>query len=158
VDLFEEQVARTPDAIAVAFEDQQLSYRALDECSSQLARHLRHCGVEAEVLVGVQMERSLEILVALLGVLKAGGAYMRLDPSWPNWRQRFMLECASATVPLRHDRLRADDVPTNAHVVSIEGDWSAIPAERSERLASSVSANGAAYVVYTSGSTGKPKG
>src|SRR4028118_1768190 len=99
-ELFEEQVERTPDAVAAVFEDQQLTYRELDRRANQLARHLRALGVGPETLVGICLERSLEMVVGLLGILKAGGAYVPLDPAYPKERLAFMLEDASVGVLL----------------------------------------------------------
>ena len=98
--LFEAQVERTPDAVAVVFEDQQLTYRELNPRANQLAHHLRALGVGPEVLVGICMERSLEMVIGLLGILKAGGAYVPLDPAYPQERLAFMLEDAQAPVLL----------------------------------------------------------
>ena len=106
VELFEEQVERTPEAVAVVFEEEQVSYRELNRRANQLAHYLRELGVGPEVLVGICVERSLEMVVGLLGILKAGGAYVPLDPSYPPERLRFMMEDAQATVVLTQERLR----------------------------------------------------
>ena len=109
--LFEAQVARTPDATAVAFEDTTLSYAELDARANQLAHHLRGFGVGPEVVVGLCLERSLEMIVGLIGILKAGGAYLPLDPDYPQERLAFMLKDAGAellvTQQTLHDRLPA---------------------------------------------------
>ena len=103
-EIFAAQARRAPDAPALVFESQHLTYRELDERSNQLARYLRRLGVGPEALVGVYLERSVEMVVALLGVLKAGGAYVPLDPSYPEDRVAFMMEDAGAPVLLTRDR------------------------------------------------------
>ena len=97
-ELFEEQVERTPEAVAVVFEDQQLTYKALNRRANQLAHYLRKLGVGPEVRVGICVEQSIEMVVGLLGILKAGGAYVPLDPSYPKERLTFMLEDTRAAV------------------------------------------------------------
>ena len=99
-ELFETQVEKTPDTIALVFEDQQLTYRELNNRANQLARYLKKLGVGPEVLVGICVERSMEMVVGLLGILKAGGAYVPLDPTYPKERLRFMLEDAHVSVLL----------------------------------------------------------
>ena len=105
-ELFEEQVERTPDAMAVAFEDERLTYRQLNERANQLAHHLQELGVGPDTLVALCVERSLEMVVGLLGILKAGGAYVPLDPSYPSDRLAFMLRDSGALLLLTHQRLR----------------------------------------------------
>ena len=154
----EEQVKRTPDAVAVVFDDKQLTYQELDRRSNQLARHLRKLGVAPGVLVGICVERSLEMVVGLLGVLKAGGAYVPLDPSYPKERLAFMLEDAKVAVLLTQERLVAALPYADVRSVSLDRDWEAIAEENDEALTSVTTAEDLAYVIYTSGSTGKPKG
>ncbi|WP_411704584.1 amino acid adenylation domain-containing protein, partial [Edaphovirga cremea] len=156
--LFEEQVERTPDAVAVIFEEQQLSYGELNQRVNQLAHHLRRMGVGPEVLVGVLMERSAEMLIGMLGILKAGGAYVPLDPNYPQERLSFMLEDAEAKVLLTQERLR-DRLPEwQAEIICVDSDWELIAAESSDDpLPLNVPGN-LAYLIYTSGSTGRPKG
>ena len=157
-ELFAAQAAKTPDAVAVVFEDTSLTYSELDARSNQLAHHLRAFGVGPEVVVGLCVERSLEMLVALLGILKAGGAYLPLDPDYPAERLAFMLEDARATLLLTHsaliDRLPAHD----ARVVRLDAEWSAIAAQPTTAPASGLQPQNTGYVIYTSGSTGTPKG
>ncbi len=157
-ELFETQAERTPDAVAVVFEDERLTYRQLNRRSNQLAHHLRKLGVGPEVLVGICVERSIEMVVGLLGILKAGGAYVPLDPSYPRERLGFMLEDARAPVLLTEGRL-VDDLPGHgAQVVCLDTGWEAIARESEENSVSGVTADNLAYVMYTSGSTGRPKG
>jgi amino acid adenylation domain-containing protein len=156
--LFEAQVERTPEAIAVACGDQTLTYRELNARANQLAHYLRTRGVGPEVLVGFCMERSLELLVALLGILKAGGAYVPLDPAYPQERLAFMLTDSQAPVLLTHQRL-VEALPRHgAQVVCVDADWASIAQEPTDNPPREVAADQLAYVLYTSGSTGKPKG
>ncbi|AKT37644.1 non-ribosomal peptide synthetase [Chondromyces crocatus] len=155
-----EQAARTPDAPAVIFEDRMLSYAELDRRSNQLAHHLRALGVGPERLVGVCMERSLELVVALLGVLKAGGAYVPLDPTYPAERLDFMLGDIQAKVILTQERLLAERALPGTHVLCLDAAATAAalataPTSAPPRVASD---DQLAYVIYTSGSTGRPKG
>ncbi|NEU73789.1 non-ribosomal peptide synthetase [Hassallia byssoidea VB512170] len=156
--LFEQQVEKTPDAVAVVFEDKQLTYRELNTSSNQLAHHLQRLGVGPEVLVGLCVERSLEMVVGLLGILKAGGAYMPLDPAYPRDRLTFMLEDANVPVLLTQERLMATLPEHKAKVVCLDADWQEIAQESEGNPYSKVTPEDLAYVIYTSGSTGKPKG
>jgi amino acid adenylation domain-containing protein len=177
-------VERTPDAVAVVFEDQQLTYRELNTRANQLAHYLRKLGVGPEVLVGICVERSLEMIIGLLGILKAGGAYVPLDPDWPEQRLGSILEDTRAPVLLTHegvvekllgvtgnDKHDSDGlnepIPTiqnrqsktgNPIVVCLNANANAIARESGENLLSGVTAENLAYVMYTSGSTGRPKG
>jgi amino acid adenylation domain-containing protein len=159
-ELFEEQVRRSPQAPAVVYEDQQLSYGQLNAKANQLAHYLRSQGVGPEQRVGICVERSLEMVVGILGVWKAGGAYVPLDPGYPAERLRYMLEDAAPGVLLTQDKLRGSLPDTRAKVVSLDGDWPEIAAQNSEdpSRAPGSKAENLAYVIYTSGSTGKPKG
>ena len=139
-ELFEIQAAATPEAIAVVCQDQQLTYAELNTRANQVAHHLISRGVGPETIVGIQMERSIEMIVALLATLKAGGAYLPLDPSYPRERVSFMIEDAGVKVLLTQTELR-EPLPAADHN----------PATR-------ISADNLAYVIYTSGSTGTPKG
>ena len=156
---FEEQVERTPAAVAVVYEEQRLSYAELNERANQLAHYLRGLGVGAEVLVGLCLERSAEMVVSVLGVLKAGGAYVPLDPAYPQERLSFMLADAGVSVLLTEGRLLAElPVPEGLAVVCVDEDRSLIAEQRRDNPASGVGAENLAYVIYTSGSTGRPKG
>src|SRR6476620_4872191 len=157
-ELFAAQVARTPDADAVVFEDERLSYGELDARSSRLAHHLRALGVGPEVVVGLCIERSLAMLVGLLGILKAGGAYLPLDPDYPPERLAFMLADAGAPVLLTRAALRAHLPAHDAHVVCLDADWPAIAQQPATAPAANLAPQHPAYVIYTSGSPGTPKG
>jgi len=156
--LFEAQVERTPDAVAMVFEREQLTYRELNCRANQLARYLRSLGVEPEVLVGICVERSLEMVVGLLGILKTGGAYVPLDPAYPQERLAFMLEDAQVPVLLTQQPLVGNLPDCGARLVCLDTDWKAIARENQENLTGCVTDHSLAYVIYTSGSTGNPKG
>ncbi|QSQ18814.1 non-ribosomal peptide synthase/polyketide synthase [Pyxidicoccus parkwayensis] len=156
--LIEAQVRRTPDAEAVRFEDQALTYAQLDARADQLAAYLRQLGVGREVLVGVCLERSLDMMVALLGVLKSGAAYVPLDPAYPRERLAGMLEDTAAPVLLTH-RHFVNVLPAHAsRVVCLDEDWASAIPPRSASPAPTASPDALAYVIFTSGSTGRPKG
>lgn len=156
--LFEEQVERVPDAVAVVYENVQLTYRELNRRANQLAHYLQKMGVGPEMLVGMCLERSPEMIVGLLGILKAGGAYVPLDPAYPAERLAFMLSDAQVSVLLTQERL-LDCLPHHkAVVVCLDTGWSEISREPEENPASGLVAQNTAYVIYTSGSTGTPKG
>jgi len=156
--LIADQARRTPDAVAVSFEDEQLTFHELDRRANQLARRLRELGVGADAIVGVCMARSLELVVALLGILKAGGAYMPLDPDQPADRLAFMLSEARPPLVLTSAALRGRVPGAAAHVLVVDRDsWS--PRGPGQDLGPVVtSPDQLAYVLFTSGSTGKPKG
>ncbi|MBG1243112.1 non-ribosomal peptide synthetase [Nostoc sp. NZL] len=156
--LFEEQVARTPDAVAVVFENQQLTYQQLNCRANELAHYLQSLGVGADVLVGICLERSLLMVVGLLGILKAGGAYVPLDPDYPSDRLSFMLEDAQLRVLLTQQQLKQKLPEHQAHIVSLDADWQFISQFSQENPITTVQDSNLAYVIYTSGSTGKPKG
>ncbi|MEH2133322.1 MAG: amino acid adenylation domain-containing protein [Nostoc sp.] len=156
--LFEEQVERTPDAVAVVFENQQLTYHELNCRANQLAHYLRPLGVEADLLVGICVERSLEMVVGLLGILKAGGAYVPLDPEYPQDRLTFMLADAQVSVLLTQQHLVEKLPQHQARVVHLDKDWFAIAKSSQENPIAEVQTSNLAYVIYTSGSTGQPKG
>jgi aspartate racemase len=156
--LFEEQVQRTPDSVAVVFEGQQLTYAQLNARANQLAHHLQTLGVGPEVPVAVCLERSLEMVIGLLGILKAGGAYLPLDPAYPKERLAFMLKDAQVPVLLTQERLVAGLPEHDAKVICLDSGWETIARESEENPGSSALPENLAYVIYTSGSTGQPKG
>ncbi|HEX2076779.1 MAG TPA: amino acid adenylation domain-containing protein, partial [Longimicrobium sp.] len=157
--LFETQADRTPGAVAVVFEGAELTYAELDARANRLAHYLRALGVGPEVRVGVCLERSLELLVAVLGVLKAGGAYVPLDPGYPAERLAYMLADAGISVLLTQEGLRSALPPQpGGRVVSVDGEWAGTAGESAERPESGAGPRSLAYVIYTSGSTGRPKG
>ncbi|HLO85983.1 MAG TPA: amino acid adenylation domain-containing protein [Nostocaceae cyanobacterium] len=156
--LFAAQVQRTPEAVAVEFENQQLTYRELDCRVNQLAHHLQALGVEPETLVGLCVERSLEMIVGLLGILKAGGAYVPLDPAYPQARIAYILNDAQVSVLLTTENLIAGLPDHQTQIVCLDRDWSIISEQSADEPVSQVKTNNLAYVIYTSGSTGQPKG
>jgi amino acid adenylation domain-containing protein len=156
--LFEAQVERTPEATAVEFQGESLTYRQLNQRANQLAHALRNRGVGPDTLVGICVHRSLEMLVGMLGVLKAGGAYVPIDPAYPADRLAFMIEDAGLSLILTQERL-ASDIPTgSAALLCLDKDWTTIAKESDENPTPNVVPANVAYVIYTSGSTGNPKG
>ncbi len=157
-ELFEEQVERTPEAVAVVYREEQLTYRELNRRANQLAHYLRERGVGPEVMVGVCVERSVEMVVGLLGILKAGGAYVPLDPEYPRERLAFMLEDAQVSVLLTQERFVTSLPKHEARVCRLDSDWGEISQGGADNLSSGTTSDNLAYVIYTSGSTGQPKG
>ena len=156
--LFEAQVARTPDALSVCFNDQALTYRELNARANQLARHLATVGVRPGARIGVCLERSLAMMVGLIGVLKAGAAYVPLDPSYPKDRLACILDDAGVDALVTEERLASTLEPAGVATICLDGDWPSISREPEGNLDCRISSNDLAYVMYTSGSTGKPKG
>nr|QEO74875.1 condensation domain-containing protein [uncultured bacterium] len=156
--IFEAQVERTPDAVALIFQDQALTYRELDQRANQVAHYLRELGVGSEVLVGLMMDRSIEMIVSLLGVMKAGGAYLPLDPRYPRERLAYMLDESAVPILLTQEHL-LDSVSSQwAQVICIDSEWETISQQSSANPSPANATDNLAYVIYTSGSTGKPKG
>ncbi|MBR8837985.1 MAG: amino acid adenylation domain-containing protein [Stigonema ocellatum SAG 48.90 = DSM 106950] len=156
--LFESQVQRTPNAVAVVFEDQQLTYGELNSRANQLAHYLQTLGVKPDVLVGICVERSLLMIVGLLGILKAGGAYVPIDPDYPQERLSFMLEDAYVSVLLSQKHLVEKLPEHEAQLVCLDTDWHLIAQSSQDNPITDVLSCNLAYVIYTSGSTGQPKG
>ena len=157
-EIFENQVEKTPNSLAVRYENTRLTYQELNCRANQLAHHLIKCGVGPETLVGVYLERSLELIIALYGILKAGGAYVPLDPEYPTERVDFMLQDTQMPILLTQERLLSRLPERNIQVVCLDTDWDTITKEANHNPNSGVMAENLAYVIYTSGSTGKPKG
>ena len=157
-ELFEGQVERAPQEIAVVYGDERLSYRELDERANALAERLIGLGVGAETVVGVCLERSVELVVSLLGILKAGGAYLPLDPEYPAARLEYMLQDARARVLVTHSRLGALRAAAHLPVVHVDERWDGGSREGRGAPVGRARAQNLVYVIYTSGSTGSPKG
>lgn len=156
--LFEEQVERTPDAIALHFKDEQVTYGELNRRANQLAHYLRKRGVGAEVPVGICLERSIEMVVALFGILKAGGAYVPLDPTYPQERLAFLLGDTQMPILLTRQSLTQRIPDTATRLVYLDTDWETIAQEPVTNLESRADLETTVAIIYTSGSTGKPKG
>lgn len=156
--LFEAQVAHTPDAIALSFEGGQLTYRELNERANQLAHHLRRLGVGAETLVGTCLERSPEMVICVVAILKAGGAYVPLDPTYPKDRLAFMMTDTQMPVLITLQRFKSSVPETSTTVICLDTQAAEIAEESRDNPATIVSPDNLAYVIYTSGSTGQPKG
>ena len=157
-ELFEDQVKRTPGAVAVEYGDQHLNYEELNRRANQLAHYLRNMGVGPEVLVGICMERSLEMVVGMLGVLKAGGAYVPLDPAYPAKRLQYMLGDTQAPVLLTQSEQATKIAGYAGKIVELDREWERISSHSTANPVCQVSGENLAYVIYTSGSTGWPKG
>jgi len=155
---FEQQVERTPEAPALQLGERQLSYSEVNERANQLAHQLLRLGVGPEVCVGISLTRSIEMVVAVLGVLKAGGVYVPIDPSYPSERQAYMLADSAMPVLLTTQALAATLPPHTAHTLYADEEWASVADESTENLESTVAGGNLAYVLYTSGSTGRPKG
>ena len=156
--LFEFQAERYPKSIAVSYDGRELTYSELNRQANQLAHHLKTLGVGPNVIVGVYLDRSPEMVITFLGILKAGGAYLPLDSSYPKSRIAFMIEDARVRVLLTRQRM-VDELPQQTAIpICVDSDWDVIATHSQQNLSSSVSADNLAYVIYTSGSTGKPKG
>ena len=166
VEIFEDQASNTPQAIALTFEDQHLTYAQLNRRANQLAHFLEKLGVGQETMVGVFMERSLEMVISLYGILKAGGAYVPLDPEYPQERIIFMLEDTQVPVLLTQERLmkklsKAQNSGSRSlkqEIICVDSNWKTIAQESSVNPTNRATAENLAYVIYTSGSTGRPKG
>ena len=156
--LFEEQVAKNPDAVAVIYEQESLTYQQLNQKANQLAHYLQSLGIKTEELVGICLERSPLIIIGILGILKAGAAYLPLDPSYPPNRLIYMVEDSGVSVVLTQEKLANTLQLENLQKVYLDQDWPIISQQSSDPPVSETQAKNLAYVIYTSGSTGKPKG
>ncbi len=156
--LFTQQVALTPDAVALVFEDCQLTYRELEDRSNCIAHYLQELGVIPDTLVGICVDRSIEMLVGILGILKAGGAYVPLDPSYPQERRNFILADTKLSIVLTRQHLLAKLTDDSIRIVILDGEDRSIDNHSSAMVTSEVNSQNLAYVMYTSGSTGQPKG
>ncbi|MCY8910324.1 amino acid adenylation domain-containing protein [Bacillus atrophaeus] len=162
-ELFEEQVRKTPEAIAVTFENQSLTYRELDEMSTKLAIYIQKQGVTPNTLVGISVERSLHMMVGLLGILKSGGAYVPLDPDYPTERLAYMIQDSKVSIVLSQSKLMTklnQLLGDNVSCIPLDTSWAEIVQGVKEHdvLKREVGSDNLAYVIYTSGSTGNPKG
>ncbi|QHG18506.1 non-ribosomal peptide synthetase [Nostoc sp. ATCC 53789] len=156
--LFEAQVEKTPDSIAVVFKEEQLTYQELNHQANKIAHYLQIWGVKPEMLVGICVERSLEMIIGMLGILKAGGAYIPLDPTYPKERLSFMLSDSQVQVVLTQDKFVEELAASGAKLICLDTGWESFQRESNENLSSGVAPENLAYVIYTSGSTGTPKG
>jgi amino acid adenylation domain-containing protein len=156
--LFAEQAAKTPDAVAVIYQTEQLTYRQLNERANRLAHYLRRQGVKPDTLVGVYLERCADLIVALLGILKAGGAYVPLDSAYPKGRLRQMIEDTGVRTILTQDSLISHLEAHDAQTICLNADWDTISGEPLDSPPSLTEPDHLAYVMFTSGSTGRPKG
>ncbi|WP_293116829.1 non-ribosomal peptide synthetase [Okeania sp. SIO1I7] len=157
-ELFETQVEQNPDAIAVVFAEQSLTYSELNNKANQLAHYLQKLGVKAEVLVGICVERSVEMVVGLLAILKAGGVYVPLDPSYPRSRLNYIISDSQISILLTQEKWLNNLTKTATQIICLETDEEIINQHSRQNLVNQVTATQLAYVIYTSGSTGKPKG
>ncbi|MBB6498037.1 non-ribosomal peptide synthase/polyketide synthase [Pedobacter cryoconitis] len=160
LDLFATRVSQTPDAIAIVFEDQSLTYKALDEKANQLAHYLAIKGVTLETMVPICLNRSLEMMVGILGIMKAGGAYVPIDPEYPASRISYILSDTAARVIITdaYSKPKLPQLADHIEVIVIDTDWDEIGAHAKGALSTMLTDENLAYVIYTSGSTGIPKG
>ncbi len=156
--LFERQIEKTPDAVAIVFGEQQISYQELNQHANHLAHYLQLAGVGPDMLVGICMNRSVNMIVALLGILKAGGGYVPIDPSYPEERMAFILNDTQTPILLTEQGLLSAFPDHNAREMCLDTDWGHISTASSENPRSQVTRDNIAYTIYTSGSTGIPKG
>ena len=157
-ELFLAQMEKTPDNIAVVFDEQKLTYQELNRRANKVAHYLQSLSVGTEVLVGICVERSLDMTVGLLGILKAGAAYLPLDPTYPKERLSFMLSDSQVQVLLTQQKFVDEFSASGVKTVCLDSNWESINSQSQENPSSDVTAENLAYVIYTSGSTGTPKG
>ncbi|NJN81452.1 MAG: AMP-binding protein [Caldilineaceae bacterium] len=158
VQLFEQQVANSPEAMAIISGAQSLTYAALNQRANQLAHHLAANGIKEDKVVALALQRSPEVLVALLGVLKAGGVYLPLDRTLPPGRLAFMLDETEATTVITSKQFAEALPQSDARIVCLDGEWEALAGEPTTNPVTDVAPESPAYIIYTSGSTGTPKG
>lgn len=158
IELFENQVNHYPDKIAIIYDEQKLTYQELNNRANQVAHYLREKGVKSEVLVGILMERSLEMVIGLLAILKSGGAYVPLDPNYPQARLADILADSDVSLILTQQSLLNFLPETSAQLLCLDRDWAKIANYSSKNPLKITNSDNLAYVIYTSGSTGKPKG
>lgn len=156
--LFEAQVERTPQTVAVVFEGQKLTYKELNNRANKLAHYLQKLGVKPETKVGICVERSLEMVIGLLAIQKAGGAYVPIDPTYPTERINYILEDSQISILLTQNHLQENLQEFPGTVIKLDSDWENIATESEENPVSDVTPDNLIYIIYTSGSTGKPKG
>jgi amino acid adenylation domain-containing protein len=156
--LFEAQAEKNPDAIAAIYEDQQISYRELNQKANQLAHYLHELGVGDDQPIGICVERSIDMLIGLVGILKVGGVYLPIDSNYPSDRTDYMLTDAQVQILVTQESLRSKFQNSQLLVVEIDRGWDLIAKESKENLSSNTTAENLAYIIYTSGSTGEPKG
>lgn len=157
-DLFENQAKRRPDAIAVIFGDQSITYGELNNRANKLANYLRLQNVKPNDLIGICVEPSIEMIIGIIGILKAGGAYVPINPTYPKDRMMFMLNDAQVQILLTQEKLVDLISPCSAHIICLDAELNAISSQDGHNLAHINRLDDLAYVIYTSGSTGKPKG
>ncbi|MEJ7675718.1 MAG: amino acid adenylation domain-containing protein [Chitinophagaceae bacterium] len=159
VDLFEEQALKTPDTVALVFEEEKLTYKELNDKSNQLAHYLKSKGVKEGILVPICIEKSVEMIIGILGILKAGGAYVPIDPVYPEDRISYMLEDTQAKIIVTSKKSEVLlPEKEGIEIVDVNGEWMMSRSELKDNTISTLAPNQLAYVIYTSGSTGKPKG
>ncbi|PZU94481.1 MAG: non-ribosomal peptide synthetase [Pseudanabaena sp.] len=156
--LFEAQVEKNPDAIAVVYEDQQISYQELNQRSNQLAHYLHKLGVSNNQPIGICVERSIDAIISLVAILKAGGSYLPIDSDYPRDRINYMLANAQAQILVTQQTLRSNFLNHQLCVIELDRQWEMMAKESKENLSSNTTAENIAYIIYTSGSTGEPKG
>jgi amino acid adenylation domain-containing protein len=156
--LFERQAAKTPDTVALVFENSSITYRELNERANCLAHYLKARGVGPEILVGICMERSIDMIVSLLGILKAGGAYIPLDPAYPKDRLAYMIEDSQMAMLVTQSSIKEMTSEYGVKSICVDTEWPQISVQSGENPQADVKPDNLAYIIYTSGSTGKPKG